>query len=171
MVGQLLQSLLPLKPFAVTAIVCFSGLSSLFAQAPDLSVKLVAYQVILNGNKEALVAADKVKPGDVIEYQAVYSNAGSAAAQSVAATVPIPSGLGFLTDSARPAAEQASLDGKTFSSFPLTRKARTANGIMEEKPVAPSEYRALRWQIKQLAPGSSVTVALRAHVLTNEPKQ
>jgi len=154
--------------FAMAALLCLS--TSLFAQAPDVSVKLAAHQVVVNDNKESLVAADKVKPGDVIEYQAVYTNNGKAAAQNVAATVPIPNGLALVAESARPAAEQASLDGKAFSAYPLTRKTVTANGTTEQKPVPPNEYRALRWQVSELAPGSSITVALRARVLTNEPK-
>src|SRR6186997_3442361 len=102
--------------FAMAALLCLS--TSLFAQAPDVSVKLAAHQVVVNDNKESLVAADKVKPGDVIEYQAVYTNNGKAAAQNVAATVPIPNGLALVAESARPAAEQASLDGKAFSAYP-----------------------------------------------------
>ena len=151
------------------ALATISLVTSAFAQAPIVTVKLVANQVLVNDSKESLVPAAKVKPGDVIEYKAVYTNSGKGAAQNVAATLPVPVGLGFLAESAQPAAELASLDGKTFKPVPLTRPTVNANGMTEEKMVPPSEYRALRWQIDELAPGGAITVALRARVLTNEP--
>jgi len=148
------------------AVFLFAAGATAFAQHPELSVKLVAQQVILNGDKESLVPAEKAKPGDVIEYQAAYINSGDGAANQVVATLPIPVGLALVSDSARPAAEQASLNGKTFSNVPLTRLVKNEHGALEEKPIPLTEYRALRWSIPQLAPGTSVTVKLRARMLS-----
>src|SRR5438046_8045473 len=104
----------------------------LLAQAPsDVRVDLTAKRVVVNGDQESLVPADKAKPGEVIQYEAVYRNTGKAAAKNVAATVPIPQGMALVTDSAKPAADQASLDGKKFSAVPLLREVKNDAGGVE----------------------------------------
>jgi uncharacterized repeat protein (TIGR01451 family) len=157
----------PVKIRLAVAVLVMLVSGGAFAQRPELSVKLVAQQVVATGDKESLVPAEKAKPGDVIEYQAAYVNTGDGAANKVVATLPIPAGLSLVSDSARPAAEQASIDGKTFTNVPLTRRVKNDHGIIEERPVPLTEYRALRWLIPQLAPGATVTVALRARMLSN----
>jgi uncharacterized repeat protein (TIGR01451 family) len=156
---------------AVALLVFLASGEAAFAQRPEVSVKLLAQQVVGSGDKESLVPAEKAKPGDVIQYQAAYVNTGDGAANKVIATVPIPAGLALVDDSARPAAEQASVDGKTFSNVPLTRRVKNDRGAMEERPVPLAEYRALRWSIPQLAPGATITVALRARLLLNGSAQ
>jgi uncharacterized repeat protein (TIGR01451 family) len=153
------------------AVIALVAAGAGYAQKPEISVKLVAQQVVLSGDKESLLPAEKARPGDIIEYQAAYVNTGDAAASKVMATVPVPVGLSLVADSARPAAGQASLDGKTFSSVPLTRRVKNDRGVVEEKPVPLGEYRALRWLIPELAPGSTITVALRARMVSNGAAQ
>ena len=137
------------------------------AQSPDVKVSLVAQRVVTTDGKESLVEADKAKPGDTIQYEATYRNVGQSAAVNVGATVPIPAGLELVADSAKPAAEQASLDGKNFSAIPLMHEVKNAAGVVESKPVPLSQYRALRWTIKELAPGANAIVRVRARVSTN----
>lgn len=145
--------------------------SGLFAQAPEVQVDLTGKRVVISEGKETLLQADKAGPGDVIQYEAVYRNAGKAAANNLAATVPIPQGMALLAGSAQPAAEEASLDGKNFSSVPLMREARNDAGVLEQQPVPLAQYRALRWNLAELAPGKPATVVLRAQLLTSAAGQ
>jgi uncharacterized repeat protein (TIGR01451 family) len=159
------------KTQIATAVFIIATAASGLAQRPELSVKLVAQQVLQQGDKESLVPAEKAKPGDIIEYQAAYANTGDAAANKLVATLPIPAGLALLSASAKPAAEQASMDGKNFSNVPLTRRVKNERGITEDQPVPLSEYRALRWSIPQLQPGATVIVALRARMASTGSSQ
>lgn len=149
-----------LRRFTATLLCCVSAVYGA-AAADDVAVQLTASKVA----GEKLVAADQAKPGDVIQYDAVYRNTSKGAVSNLQATVPIPSGLEYLPESAKPAGATASLDGKEFSKLPLRRKG--ADGKEELVPAA--EYRALRWPIAELKPGASATVTLRARVLTNQP--
>lgn len=148
----------------VLAIACCQ---STLAQTPEVKVELTGHRVVVTEGKESFVKADKAGPGDVLQYEAVYRNAGQAAARNVVATVPIPQGMSFVAESAKPAAEQASLDGKNFSPVPLMREVKNEQGVVEKKPVPLSEYRALRWSLPELAPDQSATFVLRAQVQKN----
>jgi len=142
----------------------------LLAQSsPEVRVNLTAKKVVASDGQEALVSADKAKPGEVIQYEAVYKNTGKLPVKNIAATVPIPSGLGFVEGSTKPPAAEASLDGKTFAPLPLTREVKNDAGVLEKQPVPVTEYRALRWVINELPAGESTTVVLRAKVLTSSP--
>jgi uncharacterized repeat protein (TIGR01451 family) len=140
---------------------------ALRADAPDLKATLSAQLVVTEDGKETLRPAEKAKPGDIIQYQAVYRNGGTAATKNVAVTLPIPTGLALVSDSAKPSAEQATRDGRNFTAVPLTRTMKSVAGLEETQPVPLSEYRALRWTISELPPGGTTTVSLRAKVLTN----
>jgi len=155
---------------ATIAAACLSG-TPLLAQTPQVEVALQARRVVVDQGKEALVPADKAKPGDVIQYEASYHNAGKAPVQHLGAVIPIPVGLALTADSAVPAASEASLDGKAFSPVPLMRAVKNEAGNMENRPVPLTEYRALRWNLAEVAPNSTTTVALRARVSTNKASQ
>jgi uncharacterized repeat protein (TIGR01451 family) len=142
----------------------------LLAQGPsDVRVNLTAKRVVVTDGQESLVSAEKAKPGEVIQYEAVYKNGGNAPVKNIAATVPIPAGLAFVEGSTKPPAAEASLDGKTFAPLPLTREVKNEAGVLEKKPVPVAEYRALRWVISELPAGEGATVLLRARVLTSTP--
>ena len=139
-----------------------------FAQAKnDLRVNLTAKKVLVSDGRESLLPAEKAKPGDLIQYEAVYQHSGKAAVKNLQATVPLPNGLVFAADSARPAGAQASTDGKNFLPIPLTREVKKPDGTIEKQPVPLSDYRALRWTVAELPAGGSTTVSVRARVLTN----
>jgi hypothetical protein len=92
--------------------------------------------------------------------------------KNLLATVPIPEGLVFVADSAKPVGAHASSGGKNFEPIPLMREVAKADGTKEKQAVPLSEYRALRWSISELASGAGVTVTARAHVLSsNAPKK
>ena len=167
-----IRAILP-TPFRIA--LCFSLVALPFAVTPaahaqekvPVAVNLTAKKVIVKNGKETFESADKAKPGDIIQYEAVYGNSGAAAVQGLQATVPEPEGLTFVGGSATPAGAQASLDGKNFQPIPLMREVKKVDGTTLRQAVPLAEYRALRWSIESLDGGKSVAVQLRAEVRTN----
>ena len=159
--GALALSLLTIAP--VTYVVAAPAATSSVAAA--ISAQLQAFKVVpQKDGADKLAAADVAKPGDVIEYQATYSNQGKRAATNLNATLPIPSALAYVPNSASPAGFLASTDAQNFAPAPLKRAAKDANGKTIMVMVPFSEYRALRWNVKQLAPGADFKVSARASV-------
>ena len=134
----------------------------------DVQISLLARKVTAAPDgKEVLLAADTARPGEVIQYDAVYSNTSRKEIRNLAPTLPIPAGMEYVAESAKPAATQASLDGRTFAAFPLVRKIQRPDGRLEEVPVPFSEYRALRWNAGELKAGATTRIIARARLQTN----
>jgi len=147
--------------------IVLAGTRVFAADAQAVDVRLQAFQVVAQDQgAEKLVPATDAEVGDTIEYQITYQNQGKSAAQAVAATLPVPEGaMSYLAGSAAPKAVQASVDGKKFAPLPLTREVvRKGLRIVERVPV--SEYRFLRWDLGDLAPGQAVTVSSRMKVIS-----
>ncbi len=132
------------------------------AQKKTVAVVLTQAKVVKDAQgKEQLVAADSVKPGDVLEYTATYTNHTGKAVTGLVANLPIPEGLEYLPKTAKPGAtlvKAATKDG-AFAAEPL---ARVVNGKSE--PVPYNEYRSLRWTLGQLPANGSAAVTARAKV-------
>ena len=129
-----------------------------------VTVQLTANRVTKAQGRESLVPAEQARPGETLEYRAVYRNDGAAEARNLAATLPIPRGTTYVAGSASPARVEASLDGNRFAAVPLTRVVRGADGrdVVREVPV--SEYRALRWPLGSLASRQSRAVTARVRI-------
>jgi uncharacterized repeat protein (TIGR01451 family) len=159
MMPRLSQRGLPLA-LALGFVVSLAGVATAGVQ-----VKLTA-QRVTTGSKggEVLAPADKAKPGEVVEYQALYTNDGSDDVRQLVATLPIPEGMEYLPRTAMPARVQASLDGTSFAPVPLRRKVKLADGreVMRDVPV--SEYRWLRWTLGGLEGHGEETVRARVRV-------
>ena len=135
-----------------------------------LAIALTAQKVVKQSDGvEKFLAADRVLPGEVIQYDALYQNQGQRPLNNVAPTIPIPAGMIFLPDSATPAPLEASLDGKTFERIPLKRKVAMPSGETQEQEVPAAEYRALRWQLGEMAPGARVTLVARTRIASFNP--
>lgn len=129
-----------------------------------ITVALTQQKVVKDDKgRETLVEAETVKPGDTLEYRAVYKNVSAQPVKQLAATIPLPEGLEYLPSSAQPrkGVQFAPASG-VYGAEPLTRKL--PNGRTEN--LAYSEYRTVRWSVEQLAPGAEVTVVARAKVET-----
>lgn len=140
-----------------------------FAQAEgtarsDVEVTLQQHKVVKQGKNELLEAADRIKPGETIEYQAVYRNISKQSVRQLQATLPIPAETEYLPGSAKPAVVQASTDGVNYAPVPLRRKVKLASGQIEEQDIPLSEYRSLRWNIGDLAAGQKTTVSARVRL-------
>lgn len=133
------------------------------AAPPAVAVELQQHKVVKSADgKEQLLDAGSVKPGDVIEYTATYTNRVGRPVSGLVADLPIPEGLEYLPLSARPGtawARAAAKDGD-FAAEPLMRKA--PDGKVE--PVPYGDYRALRWTLGQLPAGGMASVSARARV-------
>lgn len=150
------------------------------AQAGSVTAELSAWRVVAPAvaapgktAEESFERADTARPGDLIEYRARYRNDGPTAVRSLAPIVPIPAGMVYVPATARPRSVFATTGesggesggaAASFSSVPLRRKVRQADGSEVLRDVAPVEYRALRWMIGTLQPGQEVVVSLRARV-------
>lgn len=132
----------------------------------DLDIKLVAQRVLRDADgQEALQPAERAFPGDVIQYDATYHNRADKGIANVAPTLPIPTGMEYVPDSAKPAPALASLDGKLFEPIPLKRQVILPSGEVQEQEVPATEYRALRWNLGEMEAGGRTTVVARARLL------
>lgn len=116
------------------------------------------------GGEEVFVGAETIRPGDVLQYQIVYKVMGKDEVLELLAQLPIPEGMEYIPDSARPAKVQASVEGKDFSPLPLQRRVKTADGQDSLEEIPPLSYRALGWPMRGLAPGDEVMVSARLRV-------
>ncbi len=132
----------------------------------DLAISLQARKVIAQTNgREQLQPAERAFPGEVIQYDARYANQSGRPLRQIQPTLPIPAGMTYLKDSAKPAPVKASLDGKTFEAIPLHRQVQLPDGKVELHEVPATEYRALRWYISELAPGSQTNLVARTRLI------
>ena len=130
----------------------------------EVKVILVASRIVSINGVEQKQVADKAKPGEVIEYDAEYKNSDKVAVKNVMATLPIPSGLEYLPQTAMPEGALASTDGSSYAPVPLKRTVRGADGRQIQELVPYSEYRSLRWNLGEIAGGASKTVKARMKV-------
>jgi uncharacterized repeat protein (TIGR01451 family) len=144
--------------------------SSAKTQSP-IVVNLKQFKVIQDAKGEAKYTdASLVLPGDLLEYQATYTNRGTVPL-TVTATLPVPEAVEYVKDSAKakPAlAHSVALKDSVFAQEPLTRKvaATGASALVQQVPYA--EYRFVRWDLGRLAPGASAEVSIRAQVGQNQ---
>ena len=144
---------------AITLLSASSVVIAEVAAKPAVSVNLSAYEISMNKKGESVVKpVDQVKPNDIIEYRATYTNNTAKTINGLVATLPIPADTQFLAKST-PAKAQASTDGINFAAMPLKRKVGTQ---MVNVPL--QEYRALRWTIAELPAGKSVIVTAQTRV-------
>lgn len=100
----------------------------------------------------------EVKPEQIVEYRAVYTNNTAGTIQNLVATLPIPAETQFLVKSA-PTKAQASTDGVNFAPMPLKKKV---GDQVVNVPLA--DYRALRWTIAELPAGKSIAVSAQTRI-------
>ena len=148
-------------------------LGSLQAADP-VTVTLTAKKVVVSAeHRETTEPAGNARPGDTLLYEAACRNNTEGTIRGLQATVPIPAGVEFIPQSTsvpvKGGALTASLDGKDFGALPLLHTTKQADGKTAKTPVPPGEYRAVRWSIPEIAAGATLTVSLRAKVLTNQP--
>ncbi len=100
----------------------------------------------------------KVKAGDTLEYQTTIHNNSSDRIKSMQVTLSIPQGV-ILLGNTSPEFVYASVNQRDFYPAPLQTQV---NGVM--KNITLSQYKGLRWTVKNLDLGESTTVSYRAKV-------
>jgi uncharacterized repeat protein (TIGR01451 family) len=109
--------------------------------------------------------APKVKPGDLLEYSVVYHNRSKQAISGLKASLPIPAGLVYVKQSAKPALVQATTDGISYGNEPLLRTEKDKAGNEQQVEVPYVEYRSLRWEVGNLEASKQVSVSARVRVV------
>ncbi|HVC16306.1 MAG TPA: hypothetical protein VNE18_03305 [Rhodanobacter sp.] len=132
--------------------------------APVVTSQLQVQQVVSEQGHERLQPAAAARPGDLLQYRAVYRNSGDAAAGRLLARVPVPAGTTLVANSIQPAGAEASTDGTHFAPLPLMRSVAGKNGKPHREPVPVADIRAVRWNLGTLAPGQSASVELRVRI-------
>ena len=104
---------------------------------PAVDVVLVQSKVTRDAQgKEQLVAAGAVKPGDVLEYRASYTNKSAKPVKGLVASLPIPEGLEYLPGTAAPGGEKvmaATKDGR-FAAVPLAGNSPSVHRRLRYSP-------------------------------------
>ena len=155
--------------FKLLVILGFAALSAAAQGQKEVMVTMDVKKVTRNADgKEALDAADSAKPGDILQYSAVYANKTSKKFRDLEATIPIPAYTTYVPGSTRPAGAKASLDGQNFQAIPLRRKVKQPDGkeIMQLVPYA--EYRYVRWYPGNLSADQELKFSARVKVLSYE---
>jgi uncharacterized repeat protein (TIGR01451 family) len=154
-------------PSLMLAVSAAGAQSIAINSTQDVTVHLSAARIVAAapGGAEIRAAADSAKPGEVIEYRAVYHNTGKSPARAVQATLPVPVGTEFIVG-APAAGLRASLDGKTYQPLPLTRRVKRADGQTVEVPVPLAEIRSLRWDLGEMPAQRETVVSARVRVQT-----
>ena len=167
-----------LYAYAVAVLSLFILQANVAYAAPTVAVsnnqsqvesQLTANRIEMGANGELLKSADKVAPGDVVEYRTRYINKGNSGVNGLNATLPIPVGASYLPDTAKATnsgggTAQASLDGVSFAAIPLKRVVKAADGKEKQELVPYADYRAVRWNLGQLAAGKEMLVSLRVRI-------
>ncbi|MEB0138205.1 MULTISPECIES: hypothetical protein [unclassified Undibacterium] len=131
-----------------------------------VTVELIQAKVTKTADgKEHFSSADSIRPGDVIEYRAVYTNRTDKPVNGVIATLPVPEGLEYLPHSAKPNVNvQAAAKNGEFAAEPLMHLVA---GKSTPRPYA--DYRKVNWQLGQLPAHGKATVSLRVGVQVYVP--
>ena len=96
-----------------------------------VAISLTAQKVTKDAEgREQLKPADRALPGEVVQYDALYKNTSKDGIKNLAPTLPIPAGLEFLPETVSPMPAFASVDGRTFTPFPLVRKVTKPDGTI-----------------------------------------
>lgn len=157
------------------AVLMVGAGSPVMAQQPKAAKELsiVAHNITADDAAKAgkTRTDSKALPGDVMEYQLVFTNTKSFAIKNVTFADPIPAGLQYIASSAKSTrsdvAVEYSIDsGKTWSSQPMVEVME--NGAKVKKPASPEQYTNVRWKVAgEVAPGATVEARFRTRVSAN----
>ena len=135
--------------------------------APVITSRLQVQAVVVVSGHESLKPVTTARPGDLLQYTAVYSNTGDAPAGHLLANLPIPTGTSLQAGDIQPAGALASVDGSQFAPMPLMRTVTGKDGQPHRVAVPLSEIRALRWDLGTLP--AHQDKAVQARVRVNAP--
>lgn len=156
------------KRIAKTAFVIAAALALYLPLQSEVRVLLVANKIVKMDGTELKQPGDTAKPGEVIEYIAEYKNPDKSAVKNVVATLPVPAGMEYVAQTATPNLVMASTDDIDYAPVPLKKNVRGADGKFIQELVPYAEYRSLRWNLGDIAGGTSKSVKARMKVKTQK---
>jgi uncharacterized repeat protein (TIGR01451 family) len=134
---------------------------------PEVKVELSG-SVERGGNRLSLDKVENVKPGEILDWQIVSSNEGTAEAHDYKTVGHIPTGTALVSGSA--SAESGSTvtysidGGKTFSTQPVIEE-RQADGSVKRVPAPVSMYTEVRYEWSDaLAAGGKLSASYKVRV-------
>jgi len=138
-----------LKPLILAFALLPAAAGLAYAKGP-VSGNIQAYIVSVgNDGSEKITEAKVTEPGQVMEFQIVFTNNGPKDVYGIQVVDPIPANTLFIGDSNVsdvPAAFEVSIDGGvTFEPEPVLRKEIKADGTVNEITVPPEKYTHVRW--------------------------
>lgn len=133
-------------------------------ESGPIDVQLTILKVESAPGSEVLVPLVTIRPGDLLQYEIVYRVKGNDEVLELLAQLPIPDGMEYVPDSAKPQKVLASLDGVEFLPLPLPDKEKLADGQASFERIGAKKYRTLGWTMRGLAPGNEFTVSARFKV-------
>jgi uncharacterized repeat protein (TIGR01451 family) len=158
---------------ALVAVVLVGGAA--FAQRqlksaggrPEVKVELMG-SVERAGQRLSLEKVENVKPGEVLDWQIVSSNDGTAEARDYKAVGHIPEGTTFVAGSAAGESGSSvtySIDGgKTYSTQPVVEE-RQADGSVKKVAAPVSMYTEVRYEWSDsLAAGGKLSASYKVRV-------
>lgn len=144
----------------------FAQQNQLIAQRNEVVSDLKAFKVIIENKKEKLVPAESVLPGDIIEYQLTYSNQTNGAISNLRPILPIPEGMVFIDQSAKPSMHAVSItDDQVFQVPPIVREITLPNGSKGKIKVDAKEYRFIQWLQESMAKGDTKVFKARMRII------
>jgi uncharacterized repeat protein (TIGR01451 family) len=155
-----------LKRIAATAIVILLVINSVQAQKKDLVSELKAFKAEMVNGKEKLTEADKVSPGDIIEYQLTYKNETGNEIKNLKPVLPIPFGTELVENTALPIIVDASVTNETsFKGYPIMKDVTLPNGSKTKIKAAAKEYRYIRWTVDSMKNNETKLFKVRVKVV------
>jgi len=142
-----------LKRLAIVLIAGLAVASFAFAKA-KVTGDIQAYLISVNDEgKETLSLVEETEPGQVMEFQIVFTNEGDADVTGIQVVDPVPEFTTFIGSShgADVAADfEVSIDGgTTFETEPVVRIETLTDGSTKEVIIPPTEYTHVRWIAKE----------------------
>lgn len=130
-----------------------------------VTLSVQAFMPKADGRARA-VPAEQARPGDLLEYRAVYRNVSKGTVRRVEASLPIPPGTVYEVEGPKQdMAPLASLDGQRFEPTPLMRKVTLPDGRQQMQAVPLSRYRHLRWPLGDLPAGKSAAITAKVRLV------
>jgi len=138
-----------LSTFAVVVAV-FCGIAGLAYAKGPLTGDIQAFVVSVDDDGvEKVTSADVTEPGQILEFQIVFTNNGDSHVNGIQVVDPIPENTRFIGDSHRsdvPAAFEVSIDGgESFEAEPVRRIETREDGTQQEVVITPDQYTHVRW--------------------------
>jgi hypothetical protein len=136
------------------------------AKGSGVVVELHQYHIVhTDDGKDKREPLGAIKPGDVVEYEATYTNKSARVVTGLVASLPVPVEVEYIAHSAKPSgavfANHDIQKNDSYQAEPLMRLRPGTDGRMILAPVPLAEYRAIHWNVGMIESGKQVVVSAR----------